>query len=50
LNPKDAWSLYGRGVAKRRKQMNTEGGADMAQAAALWPRVAEEFARRGITR
>jgi len=29
--------------------MNAEGDADIAEAAAVWPRVAEEFARRGIT-
>jgi hypothetical protein len=48
MNPKGAWSLYGRGIAKLRKRMTAEGEADMAQATALSPRVAEEFARRGI--
>ena len=40
--------LYGRGVAKIRKNKVAEGEADMAAAAALWPPIAEEFKRRGI--
>jgi tetratricopeptide (TPR) repeat protein/predicted aspartyl protease len=49
INPKNAWSWYGRGVDKLRKQKTAEGEADMAQATALWAGVAEEFKRRGIT-
>ncbi len=49
LNPKNAWSLYGRGIAKLRKQKTQEGEADIAKAAAIWPQVAEEFKRRGIS-
>ena len=50
MNPKGAWFLYGWGIAKLRKRMTAEGESDMAQAAALSPRVAAEFARRGINR
>ena len=45
---KNAWSLYGRGIDKRRKQANSAGDADIAQATAVWPQIAEEFSRRGI--
>ena len=47
-NPKDAWSWYGRGIDKLRKQRTAEGDADIAQATALWPKIADEFSRRGI--
>jgi len=48
LDPKNAWSLYGRGIAKLRKHETTAADADMAQATAVWPEVAQEFKRRGI--
>jgi tetratricopeptide (TPR) repeat protein len=48
INAKNAWSLYGRGIDKRRKQKTSDGDADIAQATALWPRVVEEFKRHGI--
>lgn len=48
INAKNAWSLYGRGIDKLRKQKKSEGDGDIAQAMAVWPRVAEEFKRRGI--
>ncbi len=48
INAKNAWSLYGRGIDKMRKRRSAEGQADMDQAAAVWPQVAEEFKRRGI--
>jgi tetratricopeptide (TPR) repeat protein len=48
LAPKNAWSLYGRGVAKIRKHRTPEGEADIAAATAIWPGVGEEFKRRGI--
>ncbi len=48
INANDAWSLYGRGIDKLRKQKTSAGDADIAQAMAAWPRVAEEFKRRGI--
>jgi len=48
INPRDAWSLYGRGIDKLRKQQTEAGNADLAQATALWPQVGAEFKRRGI--
>jgi tetratricopeptide (TPR) repeat protein/predicted aspartyl protease len=48
INAKNSWSLYGRGIDKLRKQKTSDGDADIAQATALWPRVVEEFKRRGI--
>ena len=48
LNPKNAWSLYGRGIDKLRTQKTSEGAADIAQATALWPQVTDEFKRHGI--
>jgi tetratricopeptide (TPR) repeat protein/predicted aspartyl protease len=47
--PKDAWSVYGRGIDKLRKKRTPEGEADIAYAKKLWPKVADEFTRRGIT-
>jgi tetratricopeptide (TPR) repeat protein/predicted aspartyl protease len=49
LAPKDAGSLYGRGVAKIRKQKTADGEADLARATALSSTVADEFKRHGIT-
>lgn len=48
LNPRDAWSLYGRGIDKLRTQQSKAGDEDIAQAKAIWPQVAEEFKQRGI--
>jgi tetratricopeptide (TPR) repeat protein len=48
ISSKNAWSLYGRGVDKMRRQRAAEGQADMDQAVAIWARVADEFKRRGI--
>jgi len=48
INAKNPWSLYGRGVDKLRMQKTSDGQADITQASALWPRIAEEFKRRGI--
>ncbi len=49
LAPQDARSLYGRGIAKIRRQKTAEGQADLAAAVKLSPQVGDEFARRGIT-
>lgn len=49
LAPKDAGSLYGRGMAKIRKQKFADGEADLARATALSSTVADEFKRHGIT-
>jgi len=48
LSPQDAWSWYGRGIDKLRKQKTSEGEADIAQATAIWPKIADEFTRHGI--
>jgi len=49
INPKDAWAWYGRGIDKLRRQKTSDAEADIAQATALWPKIADEFNRRGIT-
>jgi tetratricopeptide (TPR) repeat protein len=49
LVPEDSWSLYGRGVAKIRRRQAAAGQADLAAASKLWPEVADELARRGIS-
>jgi tetratricopeptide (TPR) repeat protein/predicted aspartyl protease len=49
LRPKSAWSLYGRGIAKIRRSKAAEGQADMTAAADVWPSIADDFAKRGIT-
>lgn len=48
INPKIAWSLYGRGVAEMRKGMTSRGEADMAAAAALAPRLSETAKKMGV--
>jgi tetratricopeptide (TPR) repeat protein/predicted aspartyl protease len=48
LAPKNAWALYGRGVAEMRRKRVPEGRADIAAATAIWAPVGEEFERRGI--
>jgi tetratricopeptide (TPR) repeat protein len=49
INAKSAWSLYGRGVDKVREHRTAEGQADMDHAVVIWPQIADEFKRRGIT-
>jgi tetratricopeptide (TPR) repeat protein len=49
ITPKNASALYGRGVDKVRMQKALEGQADIAQAIALSPGIAESFSRHGIT-
>jgi len=49
LQPKSAWSLYGRGLAKLRKGLTADGQTDVAAANALEPKMAEHAARYGIT-
>lgn len=46
--PKNAWSLYGRGIDELRKNKTPQGEADLAAAVKIWPKVAGEFERRGI--
>jgi tetratricopeptide (TPR) repeat protein len=48
INPKNAWSLYGRAIDELRKGKTPAGEADIAQAMAVWPQVADAFNRRGI--
>lgn len=48
LTPKDAGSWYGRGIDKLRQHQNAAGEADIAQAKALVPNIAEAFGRHGI--
>jgi tetratricopeptide (TPR) repeat protein/predicted aspartyl protease len=48
IDAKNAWTLYGRGVDRMRKQKAVDGQADMDRAAAIWPQIAEEFKRHGI--
>jgi tetratricopeptide (TPR) repeat protein len=49
LNPKQASSLYGRGLAKLKKGDAAGGEADIAAAKAIQADIAEEFARYGVT-
>ena len=46
--PKDASSLYGRGLAKLRQGQTEEGKQDLAAAAALDPKVVEQYAKLGL--
>jgi tetratricopeptide (TPR) repeat protein len=48
IQPKVVWSLYGRGLAKQRKGMKSEGDADIAAALALDPRIADKAKRYGV--
>jgi tetratricopeptide (TPR) repeat protein len=47
-NPKAAWSLYCRGIAKSRAGKVADGASDMSAAVARNPRVAERAKRYGI--
>ena len=49
IDPKNAWGWYGRGIDELRQHKASEGQADLARAQGLWPQVADEFTRRGIT-
>jgi hypothetical protein len=48
LQPKLAWSLYGRGVDEIRKGMTAKGQADIAAATALAPLLPQEAKRLGV--
>jgi hypothetical protein len=50
LQPRNAWSLYGRGLARVRKGLTTAGEADIAAAMAIQPRIEDEARKHGITR
>jgi tetratricopeptide (TPR) repeat protein/predicted aspartyl protease len=49
-SPKNASSLYGKGLAELRKKKVQEGEADIATAVAMSPQVAEFYDRHGIAR
>ena len=49
INPKNAWSLYGRGLAELRKGMTAQGDADIAAAKALAPHLPEFAQRIGVS-
>ena len=48
INPDDAQSLFGRGIAKLRRGHMASAGADLAAAKAIRPRIAEKFFGYGI--
>jgi tetratricopeptide (TPR) repeat protein len=48
FNPRQAGSLYGRGLAKQKKGDNADGDADITAAKAIRADVVEEFARYGV--
>jgi tetratricopeptide (TPR) repeat protein/predicted aspartyl protease len=47
--PRQAWSLYGRGLAKQLKGLTGEGAADIAAAIAIDPQIVEEAKPYGIS-
>jgi tetratricopeptide (TPR) repeat protein len=47
-NPKDAWSLYGRGYVRLKHGDAPAGNADMAAAKAIEAGIAAAFETRGI--
>lgn len=49
IDPRSARALYGRGVAESRKKQIGESEADIAAAAALVPRIGDDFKRHGVT-
>jgi len=46
--PKDAFALYGRGVAKIRKNKTADGEIDIAEAVRIAPNIAAPFNKRGL--
>ena len=49
IAPKAASTLYVRGLAKRRLGNAAGGDADLAAAKAIYPKVADAYARLGVT-
>jgi tetratricopeptide (TPR) repeat protein/predicted aspartyl protease len=47
LQPKSAWPLYGRGLAKQKKGLKAESDKDMQNAIAIDPKVIESYRRIG---
>jgi hypothetical protein len=48
-NPRQASSLFGRGVAKLRSNNTAGGNDDIVAAKAISPNIAEEFKEYGLT-
>jgi tetratricopeptide (TPR) repeat protein len=48
LQPRNAWALYGRGVAEERSKNSTASAGDMAAATAVAPHIADEFKKLGL--
>jgi tetratricopeptide (TPR) repeat protein len=48
IEAKDAWSLYGRGLAEMRTNQAPDGHADIAKAQALSPKITDRFAKFGL--
>ncbi len=49
IRPKNAWTLYGRGLAKLKKNDRSGGEADLAEAVSIAPAVAEAYQRMGLS-
>jgi tetratricopeptide (TPR) repeat protein/predicted aspartyl protease len=50
LRPRYAWTLYGRGLAKLKKNDRSGGEADISEAIALAPGVPEAYQKMGLNR
>ncbi len=48
ITPRDAWSLYGRGIDKMRAKKTSEGEADIAQAKTISADIGDSFGKYGI--
>jgi tetratricopeptide (TPR) repeat protein/predicted aspartyl protease len=49
IRPKNAWTLYGRGLAKLKKNDRSGGEADIAEAVKIAPSVADAYKRMGLS-
>jgi tetratricopeptide (TPR) repeat protein/predicted aspartyl protease len=49
IRPKNAWTLYGRGLAKLKKNHRSEGEADIAAAVSIAPGVADAYKKMGLS-
>jgi tetratricopeptide (TPR) repeat protein/predicted aspartyl protease len=48
IRPKHAWTLYGRGLAKLKKNNRSDGEADIAEAISIAPGVAGAYKKMGL--
>ena len=48
LQPKSAWTLYGRGLAKLKKNQRNDGEADIAEAVKIAPGIADAYKNMGL--